>query len=378
MRFDFATSGKILFGAGRAAEAATEARALGLRPLLVTGANPARAADIRETLRPVAEISVPGEPTVDLAQSIAAIARDARCDVVVSVGGGSVIDAGKAAAALLANHGEAIEYLEVIGAGRPLARAPLPHVSVPTTAGTGAEATRNAVLGSPTHGVKVSMRHPLMLPTVAIVDSSMTAGAPAPVVAAAGLDALTQLLEAFVTPFANPMTDALCREGLLRAGRSIRKIVDAPDDEARADMSLAALFSGIALSNARLGAVHGFAGPLGGMTGAAHGALCAALLPAVVEANIRALESRAPASASLARMDEVARLLMNDGNASRAQLPSWLRQLVDDLAIPTLEVLGLSSARHAEAADKARVASSMKGNPIELSTDELLAIVAAS
>lgn len=378
MRFDFATAGKILFGAGRAKDAAPEASGLGQRPLLVTGANPARAAVIREALRPVAEFAVPGEPTVALAQSIAAVARGAACDVVVSVGGGSAIDAGKAAAALLANPGDPLEYLEVIGAGRPLSRAPLPHVAVPTTAGTGAESTRNAVLGSPAHGVKVSMRHPLMLPAVAVVDPSMTAGAPAHVVAAAGLDALTQLLEAFVTPFANPMTDALCREGLQRAGRSIRKILEAPDDEARADMSLTALFSGIALSNARLGAVHGFAGPIGGMTGAAHGALCAALLPAVVEANIRALESREPLSASLARIDEAARLLMNDGNATRPRLPLWLRQLVDDLAIPGLEVLGLDRARHAEAATKARAASSMKGNPVVLSHDELLAILAAS
>ena len=161
---------------------------------------------------------------------------------------------------------------------------------MPTTAGTGAEVTYNAVLGVPDQQVKVSMRSPLMLPRWAIVDPLLTHSMPPELTASTGLDALTQLIEAFVSNKANPLTDGVCREGLQRAGRSLRRAFEDGDDaDAREDMSLASLFSGMALANAKLGAVHGFAGPLGGMTTAPHGVICGKLLPYVMQANVRAL-----------------------------------------------------------------------------------------
>ena len=197
-------------------------------------------------------------------------------------------------AALLTNEGDLSDYLEVVGKGRPLQNPAAPCIAVPTTAGTGAEVTYNAVLGVPDQHVKVSMRSPLMLPRWAIVDPLLTHSMPPELTASTGLDALTQLIEAFVSNKANPLTDGVCREGLQRAGRSLRRAFeDGSDAEAREDMSLASLFSGMALANAKLGAVHGFAGPLGGMTDAPHGVICGKLLPYVMQANVRALQDRA-------------------------------------------------------------------------------------
>lgn len=204
----------------------------------------------------------------------------------------------------MANGGDPLDYAEVIGHGRPLERRSLPLIAIPTTAGTGAEVTRNAVIGSPEHRVKVSLRSPLMLPEVAIVDPELTRDLPPALTASTGLDALTQLIEPLVSCRTNPLTDALCRSGIQRAARSLRRAVEHGEDlVAREDMSLASLFSGLALANAALGAVHGLTGPLGGMFEASHGALCASLLPAVMEANVRALRHRAgtPRPAALQR-----------------------------------------------------------------------------
>ena len=208
------------------------------------------------------------------------LARREQCDLVIAFGGGSAIDAGKAIAALLANGGELTDYLEVIGKGQPLRHPSVPFIAVPTTAGTGSEVTRNAVLASAEHQVKVSMRSPLMLPRLAVVDPELTLELPPAVTASTGLDALTQLIEPYVSIRANPLTDGFCLEGLRRVSRSLRRAYHAGRDiTAREDMSLASLLGGLALANAGLGVVHGFAAPVGGMFHAPHGAICAALLP---------------------------------------------------------------------------------------------------
>ena len=328
-------------------------------------------------------LSVPGEPTVALVADLAEQVRGAACDEVIGIGGGSALDAAKAVAALATNAGDILDYLEVIGRARPLAKAPLPCIALPTTAGTGSEATRNAVLDSPEHGVKASMRSPLMLPRVAIVDPELCAGMPQDVTAATGLDALTQLLEAFVSPKANPMTDPLCRDGIARAARSLRRAcADGADMAAREDMALAALFGGIALANAGLGAVHGFAGPLGGMLHAPHGALCACLLPHVMSANARALEARAPepggSGAAAARLAEAARILTGDPAATAADGAAWTHALCRDLRVRSLRALGLTQAMIPDAVAKARGASSMKGNPVALTDAELAGILQAA
>jgi len=286
------------------------------------------------------------------------------------------MDTGKAIAAMLTNSGELEDYLEVVGRGKPLTLPPVPYIAIPTTAGTGAEVTRNAVLRVPEHGVKVSMRSPLMLPRLAVVDPALTHSMPPSVTASTGLDALTQLMEVYVSNKANPLTDGICREGLKRAGRSLRKAYDDGSDQAaREDMALASLFSGLALANAKLGAVHGFAGPLGGMISAPHGVICARLLPYVMQANVQALQSRAVGSPALARHDEIARLLTGKVTARAVDGLAWVQELCETLKVPPLAEFGLKEQDFPMVVAKAKKSSSMKGNPIILTDDELMEIL---
>ncbi|MGH9590516.1 MAG: iron-containing alcohol dehydrogenase, partial [Terracidiphilus sp.] len=273
MRFEFATATRIVFGEGTAATLPELVRGFGARPLVVTGASAARAASLTAAL-PSETFAVAGEPTVDLVREGALLARNAGCDVIVSIGGGSAIDAGKAIAILATNGSEPLEFLEVVGKGRALTIPPLPYIAVPTTAGTGSEVTRNAVLASTQHSLKASLRSPLMLARVALVDPELTYAMPPTITAYTGLDALTQLIEPYVSARANPLADAICLEGIPRVARALRRAFhDGADREARREMALASLFGGLALANAGLGVVHGFAAPLGGSFHAPHGAL---------------------------------------------------------------------------------------------------------
>lgn len=383
MRFEFATANRILFGAGIAADLTQIVSSLGHRVFVLTGATPDRWQPI---LKPLTDeglhlrtFRILGEPTTETVSAAVASARKAQADVVVGIGGGSAIDAGKAVAAMLTNGGDLLDYLEVVGQGKALAHPSAPYVAVPTTAGTGAEVTRNAVLLVPQHRVKVSMRSPFMLPRVALVDPLLTHSMPPEMTAGTGLDALTQLAEAFVSNKANPLTDGICREGLARAARSLRRAFDhGADATARQDMALAGLFGGLALANAALGAVHGFAGPLGGTIDAPHGVICGKLLPYVTEANVRALRDRAPDSPALARFDEIARIVTGNGSACASDGVSWIQELCDALALPGLRHYGLAEADLPAAVAKARKASSMKGNPIELNDAELLGVLKAA
>jgi alcohol dehydrogenase class IV len=370
--FELATATRIVFGAGTVREAPAAVQALGARRvLLVTGANPGRAEGLRASLgADTAVFAVPGEPTVELAR--AGVAAAAGCQAVIACGGGSALDAGKAIAALAANGGDPLDYLEVIGRGRRLERPSLPFVAIPTTAGTGAEVTRNAVLAAPEAGVKASLRSPLMLPALAIVDPDLLVGAPPAVLASSGLDALSQLIEPFLSSRANPITDALAREGIRRSARSLRRAVtESLDAAAREDLALASLMGGLCLANAGLGAVHGFAAPAGGMFAAPHGAVCAALLAPVLEVNLRALRARAPGHPSLGRFDELAALLTGEPGAGAARGLDWLRGLVSALAIPGLACHGLTAETIPLLVERAKAASSMKANPIVLSDEEL-------
>jgi alcohol dehydrogenase class IV len=378
--FEFATATRIVFGPGTAKGVAPLAAELGRRAFVVTGRSRERAAPLLEALDQQGldwiSFSVPGEPTTELTLAGARQARQAGCDLVIGVGGGSVIDTGKAIAALLTNRGELLDYLEVIGRAQPLAYAPAPYVAVPTTAGTGAEVTRNAVLTSPEHRVKVSMRSPLMLPRLAVVDPELTYSMPRDVTASTGLDAFTQVLEPFVSSRANALTDALCREGLERAARSLRQAYeDGNDAAAREDMAIVSLFGGLALANAGLGAVHGFAGPLGGEFDAPHGVICARLLPYVMETNVRALQARMPGSPALSRYDRVAQILTGRPTARAGDGVAWVQNLCQDLRVPTLSDLGVREEDVAALVDKARNASSMKANPIALTGEELTQIL---
>jgi alcohol dehydrogenase class IV len=376
--FEFATAGRVLFGAGRSAELPALLAACGSRALVCTGASPGRHAGLLASLGMPAEVfPVTGEPTVDLARSAAVAAREHGADVVAAIGGGSVIDTGKAAAMLLGNGGDPLDYLEVIGAGRAITRPSVPCVAVPTTAGTGAEVTANAVLASPEHKLKASLRGAPMLPRAALVDPLLTVSCPPEVTAASGMDALTQCLEPFVSPRASPLTDAVAREGIRRAAAGLRRAcADGTDLGARADMAVASVAGGMALANAKLGAVHGLAGVLGGTVAVPHGVACAALLAPVIEANVAALRDGAPGHPALARYAEVAALLTGDPGAAIEDGAAWVRQTLALLGIPGLGAFGLVPGQFAEVAGQALRSSSMQGNPVALTAGQLARILA--
>jgi alcohol dehydrogenase class IV len=374
--FEFATAARILFGEGALRQVPAAAASFGRRPLLVTGASPDRAQPLRQALEAATRspiiFSVPGEPTLDLVRSAP---RD--CDFVIAFGGGSALDAAKAIAALLTNPGDPLDYLEVIGHGRPLTVPAAPCIAIPTTAGTGSEVTRNAVLASPAHRVKASLRNASMLPRLAVVDPELTYGLPPAITASTGLDALTQLIEPYVSLRANPMTDQFCVEGMRRAAAALPRVwKNAGDREARSEMAWSSLLGGMALANAALGAVHGFAAPLGGMFPIPHGAACAAVLPHAMQVNVRALRARAPEK--LIRYDEVARLITGMPRASAADGVEWISALCRELEIPALRAYGVGESDLPVLAEKAAQSSSIKGNPIVLTGEELREIASLS
>jgi len=352
------------------------AAAFGRRVLIVTGRDRLRHAGLIAMLEGKGLIctlfQVAGEPSIELVRDGAALMRSASAESVISIGGGSAIDAGKAIAAIAANPGDVLDYIEVIGRALPFEKTPLPFVAVPTTAGTGSEVTRNAVLGSKEHGVKASLRSASMLARVAIVDPDLTLGMPAAVTASTGLDALTQLIEPFVSIRANPLTDALCRDALPKIARALPRAWENGDNgEARAAMSYSSLLSGLALANAGLGVVHGFAAAIGGMFDAPHGCICAAILPHGIAANLRALRQRAPESAALERYHEAARLTTGESRASAEDLVRWVASLTQHLRIPGLSAWGIAAGDIAPIVERAARASSMKANPLPLTDSEL-------
>jgi alcohol dehydrogenase class IV len=373
--FEFAAPARIIFGVGKLAEVGPLAATMGSRALVVESGS-GRAAPLLAMLaeRGVATSSfqVDGEPTTSLVERGAEQARAERCDLVIGFGGGSVIDGAKAIAALITNRAPLRDYLEVVGRGQPLTERPVPYIAIPTTAGTGAEVTRNAVLMVEEERVKVSLRSALMLPAVALVDPALTYSLPPAVTASSGLDALTQCIEPFTSRQSNPLTDGLAREGIRRAASALRRAYrDGDDVGARSDMCVTSLCGGLSLANAKLGAVHGFAAPLGGMFPAPHGAVCARLLPRVTAMNVRALRERDPHSPALERYEEVARLLTGTPFARAEDGAAWLRELVDQLEIPPLSAYGVRADDIARVVAQARKASSMSGNPIVLTDDEL-------
>ena len=379
-RFEFATATRIIFGPGTLKQIGSIAAEFGRRAFVVTGTRPDRAGPLLDRLAAshlyTEVLSIEGEPDIELVSLSLSVAREAKCDLVIGFGGGSALDTGKAIAALLTNPGQPLDYLEVIGQGQPLTQPALPYIAIPTTAGTGSEVTRNAVLASPRHRAKASLRSPLMLPRVALIDPELTYTLPPAITASTGLDALTQLIEPYVSIKANPLIDAICREGLQRAARSLQRAYEnGTDPAARADMSLASLCGGLALANAGLGAVHGFAAVIGGMFAAPHGAICAALLPQVMSINLQALRARLPDSEALRRYTEVARILTGDDRATTDDGAKWVSDLCAALKIPPLKSYGITTSDFAVLIEKSAIASSMQANPLKLTPDELREIL---
>lgn len=383
MAFEFATAARIIFGEGESKKVGGYAAEFGKRAFIVTGEDDERAAPLINALNgkgiPFTRFTIEQEPTIPLAEAAVELCRRDGCDVVISMGGGSVVDTGKAISALVTNPGEPMDYLEVIGRGKTLTIDPLPFIAMPTTSGTGAEVTKNAVLKSETENVKVSVRHPKMLPRIAIVDPELTYSVPPNVTAQTGLDALTQVIEPYVSNSANPLTDGIAREGIMRGSRSLlRAFKDGLDKEARRDMALVSLMGGLSLANAKLGAVHGFAAPIGGMYPIPHGAVCGILLPFVVKANIKALQTRYPGHPTLKRFDEIGQIVTGDHRADADAGAAWLENLCGELALPGLGYYGVKKEHIPDIVEKSRVASSMKGNPIELTPEELTGILEAA
>jgi alcohol dehydrogenase class IV len=387
MRYEFATAGRIVVGPGSAAELPSLLAGIGRRALLVIGRGAAaRSGPAAELARRLVEgglvgatFAASGEPDIATVEEAARLAREAGCDMAIGVGGGSALDTAKAAAALAANDGGALDYMEVVGAGKPLERPALPIVAVPTTAGTGSEVTRNAVVAAPQSRAKASIRHPSLLPRLALVDSTLTHDLPPAVTAGSGLDALTQLIEPYVSRRAQPISDGLCLEGIARAARALRQAYRQPDNAAaRETMATASLLSGLALANAGLGAVHGIAAPLGGAYPAPHGAACAALLPHVTATNIRALRRRDPDGPALPRYAHVAETLLGRAGTTPDDLVAALRELVTELGIPPLMTYGLAEQGVPELAAQAAQASSTRANPIDLTEAELAEAIAAA
>lgn len=380
MIYEFATATRIIFGRGAIQQTGSIIEALGKKALVVTGKTEERATPLLLQLRSNTiewvVYCVSSEPSIQIIQAGIEKARQHHCDMVVSIGGGSALDAGKAIAILMTNSGDIYDYLEVIGKGLPFRNPALPFIAIPTTAGTGTEVTRNSVLFSPEHQVKVSLRSALMLPRVAIVDPQLTYDLPAEITVSTGLDALTQLIEPFVSSIPNPLTDPTCREGILKASRSLKKVYENGNDyEAREAMSLASLFGGLALANAKLGAIHGFAGPIGGMFPAPHGMICASLLPYVFEANINAIRRREPKNPSLERFLLVSRWLTGKDQAKLEDGIAWLFDLCKSLNVPSLRDFSIPETHLQLVVEKAKISSSMRGNPIKLSDDEMMQIL---
>jgi alcohol dehydrogenase class IV len=383
VRFDLVVPGDVRFGPGRAAEIpAALADLAASRVFVVTGRSTARAEPLRTELSRLGieatTYAVAGEPTVSVARDAVARLREARCDSVLGLGGGSALDVAKAVSVLATSGADPLEHLEVIGAGKPITEPGLPCVAVPTTAGTGSEVTRNAVLSG--DGVKASLRSPLMLPTVAVVDPDLLVGLPPAVIASSGMDALAQVIEPLLSRRANPVTDALAREGIARSARSLRTAFDngMVDPAVREDLALTSLFGGLCLANSGLGAVHGLAAALGARVGAPHGAVCAATLAAAVDVNTGAMRDRVPGHPALARIAELGRLLTGRPDAGVGDAVGWLQSVTETMSVPGLESYGLTEAELGEVVAAAQRASSMRANPIDLTDAEVAEIVRRS
>ena len=327
-------------------------------------------AELMAAGRPVFPVIATGEPSLPQVEALVSELRDSGAGIVVAIGGGSVIDLGKALAALVPAPGGVLDHLEVVGAGQPLAEPPLPLIAVPTTAGTGAEATKNAVIDVPDHRRKVSLRDPRMVPGLAVLDADLTDGAPWPVTLSTGMDALTQLIEAFVSIRATPETDVLCRAAIPLAAGALSRLSKGEDPDARQTMLVAAHLSGIALANAGLGAVHGLAGVLGGRTKAPHGAICARLLPAVLKAN---REACLAAGLDTGRFDEVDKMVARGMGRPGETAPDLLRELMSGTDFP-----GLGAFDAEAVAEESLQSSSMKGNPVQLTVPQLVSVLGSA
>lgn len=380
MEFDFITAGRVIFGSGKIAEFPLITASFGKRAFLLRGKSRSHGEKFYSMLETagleVTEFGVSHEPEIETINQAVNIARENGSEFVIGFGGGSVIDTAKAVSAMLSNDGELLDYLEVVGKGQPLKNPAKKFIAIPTTAGTGSEVTKNAVISVPEQRVKVSMRSNFMLPAVALVDPQFTIGLPAEFTATSGMDAFIQVVEPYVCNSPNPMVDMFCRDAIPRAAKYLIEAYESAfDEEARIHMSWVSLMGGLSLANAKLGAVHGFAGPIGGMFDAPHGAVCAALMPAVMRVNGELLEEQGIHPEITERYREIARWVTGKENASIRELADWFHELGRRLKIQSLKSFGIHRSDFPSIIEKSKNSSSMKGNPILLSDSDLARIL---
>ncbi|MCW2481818.1 iron-containing alcohol dehydrogenase [Candidatus Symbiopectobacterium sp. NZEC135] len=375
LSFSVVSPGEIRFGRGEAAGAASWLAARARHVLLVQGANPQRAAFLVDQLHAaqvrISTFTIAHEPTLTNIEQGVELARQHQVDAIVSLGGGAVIDAGKAIAALVKAQGPLIDYLEVVGNGRILESAPLTFVALPTTAGTGAEVTKNAVINVPAHRRKVSLRDNRMLPDLAIIDPTLTDNTPRSVTLASGLDALTQVIEPYICNRATPYTDALCRTAIPQGISALMQLMKHECPESRDTLAWVSLCGGLALANAGLGVIHGLAGPLGGLCDAPHGALCGSLLPFGLMLN----NAHVTDPTLLARFDEIRRWFASALGVPPMHAFDALRDWRLQAGLGSLSTLGVSQDALQSAALAASSASSMKANPVPLTYEQLLGML---
>ncbi|MEO6434805.1 MAG: iron-containing alcohol dehydrogenase [Tepidisphaeraceae bacterium] len=367
MKFDLFNVPRIVFGSGAIARLAELLPTFGREPLVIYNGNPTRIYELlsQANLSAVGKHQR-GEPTIKDIDCALGLARENNCDFVIALGGGSAIDAGKAVAGLLSNGGVATDYMEVVGKGQKIIKPAVPWIAIPTTAGTGAEVTRNAVIGWPEKKFKASLRSELLMATVALIDPELGVDVPPDVTARTGMDALCQCIEAYVSNGANPMTDVIAIKGVELASRHLKRAFDNGHDlEAREAMALAALLGGIALTNAGLGAVHGFAAPIGANFPVPHGTVCAVLLPHVIRANTALGNEKA--KEKYRRIDACI-----GGNAAATCMA-----LVRDLRLPSLGSFGMNERDVKPMVQLAKRASSMRYNPVILDDATLADILRA-
>ncbi|MCI5039900.1 MAG: iron-containing alcohol dehydrogenase [Donghicola eburneus] len=377
MQFALAAPARIEFGRGKSSMVAPAVTALGLRVLLVRGRSVAWADTLERDLKSggaaVTVVYGSGEPDLPLLLDLVEEATEAQIDVVVGVGGGSVIDLAKALAALVPAPAGPMRYLEVVGEGKPLEAAPLPFVAVPTTSGTGAEVTKNAVIGIPEASRKVSLRDDRMLADLAVIDPALTDGCPTSVTLASGLDAIVQVIEPYLSSRATVLTDALCRDAIPMGLSALVRLMKAEDPEARDAMALTSVYGGLALANAGLGAVHGVAGVLGGTTGIAHGVLCGRFLCPVLRDHEAAPDLPEDTRVRLQRVKEwIATALGTDPEQAIDALDRW----IDSAGLPRLSTLVDTLIDAERIAEASAMSSSMKGNPVTIPQDRLTKMIA--
>ncbi len=383
MEFEYFGVTHIVFGTGKISQVGTLAKSFGKKGFIVTGSG---SLDANQVLTALSEqgitwsqFKVSGEPSIYLAEEASRQAREENCDFVIGFGGGSVIDCAKAVSAMITNNGSLLDYLEVVGKNLPLQKPGAPVIAIPSTSGTGSEATRNSVLSVPEEKVKVSLRSVNIIPRVALVDPLLTVSVPPAVTASSGMDAFTQLLESYLTPRSNILTDHLVLAGIERVSRSLLKAYqNGKDIPARVDMAMGSMLSGITLTNAGLGAVHGFAGPIGGLFNAPHGLICASLLPAVVRANIKIARDSGEHHLVISRFEVISRIITGDSLATTGDGLSWIESLATSLNIPGLSSMGITPENFDLIIDKSIRSSSMKGNPVQLSRQDLYKILEES